>query len=102
MGEKTSTDLSIICPCCSARLLVDTRLGKVVSHEPHPKQATGVPDLDRAGALLREQAARREALFRQSTEDEKIKSQVLERKFAAALEKSKDEPVTKPTRDIDL
>jgi hypothetical protein len=27
---------------------------------------------------------------------------VLERKFAAALEKTKDEPITRPTRDIDL
>lgn len=61
-----------------------------------------MPDLEQAGALLRQQAARREALFKQSTEDEKIKTQLLERKFRDALEKSKDEPVQRPTRDIDL
>jgi hypothetical protein len=52
--------------------------------------------------LLREQRERREAIFKQSTEDEKSKSQLLERKFAEALKKSKDEPVTKPVRDFDL
>jgi hypothetical protein len=52
--------------------------------------------------LLREQAARREAIFRQSAADEKSKPQLLERKFEEALKKSKDQPIEKPTRDIDL
>jgi hypothetical protein len=76
-------------------------LGQVISHEAAPK-TSNAPDLDRVADLLKEQAARREALFKESTEHEKIKSQLLERKFEAALEKSKDEPITKPTRDIDL
>jgi hypothetical protein len=101
MADKKAQDLQVTCPCCSARLTVDTRLGKVISHEAPPK-TTNAPDLEHAAALLREQAARREAMFQQSTENEKIKSQLLERKFEAALEKSKDEPVSKPTRDIDL
>ena len=61
-----------------------------------------MPDLDQAAAILQQQAARREALFKQSTENEKTKSQVLDRIFEAGLEKSKDEPISKPTRDIDL
>ncbi len=102
MTDPAVNDVSIVCPCCGARLTVDVRLARVVSHEPPPKTSGSVPDLDRASALLREQAARREALFRESTQNEKIKSQVLERKFKTALEKSKDQPVGKPTRDIDL
>jgi hypothetical protein len=35
-----------------------------------------MPDLDQAAAILQQQAARREALFKQSTENEKTKSQV--------------------------
>jgi hypothetical protein len=101
MIDSKKTDIVVTCPCCNARLQIDSTLHKVVSHEAPPK-ATNAPDLDRAAALLKEQAARREALFKQSTENEKIKSQLLERKFEAALEKSKDEPVKKPTRDIDL
>jgi predicted amidophosphoribosyltransferase len=94
-------DIHIECPCCGARLVIDAKLGKVISHESPPRQSHA-PDLDHAAALLREQHERREAMFRQSTEDEKTKSQLLERKFAEALKKSKDEPVTKPMRDFDL
>jgi len=101
MTDPKTSDIVLTCPCCNARLTVDPRLRKVISHE-EPPRSSNAPDLDRAAALLREQAAKREALFRQSTENEKIKSQLLERKFEAALEKSKDEPIKKPTRDIDL
>jgi hypothetical protein len=101
MTKPGTSDISIDCPCCGARLNVDPKLRKVVSYEPPPQKHSSL-DLDHAAALLKEQAARREALFKQSAEDFKIQSQVLERKFEAALEKSKDEPVSKPTRDIDL
>jgi hypothetical protein len=94
-------DFTVTCPCCSAKLTIDPDLKKVISHEAPPRQSNA-PDLDHASALLREQAARREALFKQSAENEKIKSQLLDRKFEAALEKSKDEPIQRPTRDIDL
>ena len=101
MAGPKSPDIHIECPCCHARLLIDARLGKVISHEPPPRPKDA-PDLDHAAQLVREQAAKREALFRQSKEDEKHKSELLDRKFAEALKKSKDEPVTRPTRDIDL
>jgi len=101
MSQKRRGDIAVECPCCGARLVVDTNLRKVVDHDaPPPKRST--LDLDNAAALLKEQAVRREALFKKSAEDIKIQSQVLDRKFEAALEKSKYEPVTRPTRDIDL
>ncbi len=56
----------------------------------------------RASQLLRKEAARREAHFQESAEEERIKSQLLERKFEEALRKTKDQPVTRPTREIDL
>jgi hypothetical protein len=94
-------DIAVECPCCGARLTIDPRLRKVLSHDAPPPKRSGL-DLDQAAALLKEQAARREAIFRQSSEDIKSHSQLLDRKFEAALEKSKDEPVTRPTRDFDL
>ena len=101
MAQSKNSTILIECPCCGAHLSIDEKLRKVVSYEaPPPKRNT--LDLDRATALLEEQAARREAIFKQSSEDIKIQSQLLERKFEAALEKSKDEPIEKPTRDIDL
>jgi hypothetical protein len=101
MSQPKSGDVSVECPCCGARLVIDTRLRKVVSYDAPPPKRSAL-DLDQAAALLKEQAARREAIFKQSSEDMKIQSQVLQRKFEAALEKSKDEPISKPTRDIDL
>ena len=101
MARTKTPDIQVDCPCCGTKLTVDPALGKVIAYEAPPKQATG-PDLDHAGSLLKEAAARREALFKQSTENEKTRSQLLERKFEEAFKKSKDEPVTKPTRDIDL
>jgi hypothetical protein len=101
MAQAKNSDISVECPCCSARLTIDGKLRKIISYDaPPPKRNT--LDLGQAADLLKEQAARREAIFKQSSEDVKIQSQVLERKFAAALEKSKDEPIKKPTRDIDL
>ncbi len=101
MANPKKPDINVECPCCRARLVIDAALHKVIAHEA-PAKRTNAPDLDHAASLLREQAERREAIFRQSTEDEKSKSQLLERKFSEALKKSKDEPITKPTRDIDL
>ena len=101
MAQPKNRDLDVECPCCGARLTVDAKLSKVVSYEePPPKRAS--LDLDRAASLLEEQAARREAIFKQSAEDMKTQSELLARKFEAALEKNKDQPIEKPTRDIDL
>jgi len=101
MARTKTPDITVECPCCSAKLTIDPALQKVIAYEEPPKQ-TNAPDLDHATSLLQEAAARREAMFRQSTENEKTRSQVLERKFEEAFKKSKDQPVTKPTRDIDL
>ena len=101
MGPKKSGTISVDCPCCGARLNIDAEFEKVLSHDAPPEQRSGL-DLDHAASLLKEQQDRREAIFRQSSSDLKNQAELLERKFAAALEKSKGEPVEKPTRDIDL
>lgn len=101
MAPHDSARRTVVCPCCGARLRIDLALGKVIAHEPPPAH-TKTPDLDHVAQLLQKQAARREALFRQSAEEEKVKSQVLERKFEEALKQTRDEPVVPPTRDMDL
>ena len=101
MTEIKSGNLTVECPCCGAKLIIDAKLGKVVRHEEPPQKRSSL-DLDNVQNLLTEQARRREEIFRQSSADLKIQSELLDRKFAESLEKSKGEPVTKPTRDIDL
>ena len=90
-----------MCPCCGATLTVDAELGKVLFHLAPPKPDKG-PDLDDAARLLKQEAERREALFRQSADEEKIKSELLDRKFKEAFEKTKDQPTGRPLRDFDL
>lgn len=101
MRRRDPSTVEMTCPCCGARLTVDRELGKVLHHAPPPKSGHA-PDLDHAAQLLEKERARREALFRQSTEETKVKSQLLERKFEEALKHSKDEPITPTPRDIDL
>lgn len=101
MSQNKITNFEVMCPCCGARLTIDAELGKVIAHEPPPKQSKA-PDFDHATELLQKEMARREALFNQSAEDEKVKSKLLDRKFEEGLKKSKDEPVTRPMREIDL
>ncbi len=101
MTRKPPLTIEVECPCCLAKLTVDPELGVVLSHVPPPKPPPSV-DLDDTARLLREQAERVEAKFRQSVEAERTKDDVLERKFAEGLKKAKDKPVEKPIRDFDL
>lgn len=101
MGKKVADSFQLDCPCCQAKLTVDRELGVVLSHIPPPKAPPSV-DLDDTARLLRQQAEAVEAKFRASVEAEKVKEDVLARKFAEGLKKAKDAPVEKPLRDFDL
>ena len=97
---KLKSEFEITCPCCSAALVVDANLQRVVRHSEPPSGPK--PELDDAHRILAEQAARREALFQQSFAAERDKDDALTRRFEEALKQAKQEPVTKPTRDFDL
>jgi len=101
MAQRAHDPFEVTCPCCGSLLRIDSELRKVISHHA-PRRHAKAADIEHAGALLQKDAQRREALFRQSEEAEKVKSQLLERKFAEALDKTKGEPVTRPAREIDL
>ena len=97
---KLKSELEVTCPCCGAVLVVDTNLGRVISHrEP---ERTDKPELHEAARILAAEDARREALFQQSVEAEKGRGDALDRRFEEALRQAKQEPVTRPSRDFDL
>ncbi|HUZ46458.1 MAG TPA: hypothetical protein VMW54_07450 [Terriglobia bacterium] len=100
-GRHERGEIEVECPSCGACLKIDVALGKVIGHELPPRR-TETRSLDQASQMLEKEKARREALFQKSTEAEKTKPDLLQRKFEEALRKSKDEPVTRPFRDIDL
>jgi hypothetical protein len=97
---RLKSEIEVTCPCCQTTLVVDTNLGRIVSHkEP---ERSDKPELSDAQRILAEQAARREAMFQQSVDAEKTRGDVLSKRFEEALRQAKDEPVTKPMRDFDL
>ena len=100
MTARLKSEIEIACPCCQSILVIDTNLGRVVSHS-EPERGDK-PELDDAHRILAEQAARREAVFQQSVDAEKTRGDVLSRRFEEALKQAKQEPITKPTRDFDL
>ncbi|TAM81818.1 MAG: hypothetical protein EPN47_10420 [Acidobacteria bacterium] len=95
------SEIELECPCCGAPLKIDVSLGKAIWHG-QPTSKAVAPDIDHSAQLLEKERARREALFQKSTEDEKSKSQLLEKKFQEALKRSQDEPIVRPPRDFDL
>jgi hypothetical protein len=100
MTARLKSEIEISCPCCQSILVIDTNLGRVVSHS-EPERGDK-PELGDAHRILAEQAARRESIFQQSVDAEKSRGDVLSRRFEEALKQAKQEPITKPTRDFDL
>jgi hypothetical protein len=97
---KLKSELEVTCPCCRSTLVIDTNLGRIVSHR-EPERGDK-PELTDAQRILAAEDARREALFARSVEAEKGRDDALTRRFEEALRQAKQEPVTRPDRDFDL
>ena len=97
---KLKSEIEVACPCCGAALVVDTNLGRVISHK-EPERGDK-PELTQAARILAADEARREALFEQSMQNEKGRDDALSRRFEEALKQASKEPITRPTRDFDL
>ena len=94
------SEVEVVCPCCGTTLVIDTNLGRIVSHaEP---ERGNKPELANAQRILADEAARREAIFQHSVNAEKTRDDDLSRRFEEALKQANQEPITKPTRDFDL
>lgn len=101
MTKHTLEPFDVACPCCQAKLRVDPEFRAVLSFEPPPEERR-VKDLTEAVKGLENEAIQRQAKFEESLKAQKQKKNLLDKKFQEALKKAKDEPITKPTRDIDL
>ena len=101
MGLKDGENLSVTCPCCQAKLVVDPIFGAVLSHEAPVKPGPNV-DLTDAQKILAEQNRQREDKFADSWFQESNKEDILAKKFEEAMKKAKDAPAGKPIRDFDL
>jgi Zn-finger nucleic acid-binding protein len=101
MAKQNNDNLHVICPCCQAKLVVDSVFGAVLSHEAQVKPGPDV-DLTDAQKILAEQNRQREDKFRDSWFQESNKEDILAKKFEEAMKKAKDTPAGKPIRDFDL
>jgi hypothetical protein len=97
---KLKSEIDVTCPCCKSALVIDTNLGRVVSHK-EPERADK-PELSEAARILAAEEARREALFDQSFAAEQGRDDALSRRFEEALKQASKEPITRPARDFDL
>lgn len=97
---KLQSEFEVPCPCCSATLVIDANLRRVVRHEEVSRGDK--PELSQAERILADEAARRDALFAQSFETERNRDDALSRRFEEALKQAEKEPVTKPVRGFDL
>ena len=93
---KLKSELELTCPCCNSVLVVDTNLGRIVSHQ-EPERGDK-PELSDAQRILAAEAARREALFEQSFQNEKTRGDALSKRFEEALKEAEKESVSRPTR----
>ncbi len=92
----------VTCPCCGALLKVDSSTNAVIAHTAAVQPKT-FADMEAAARSMREQDSRRESVFRQSVENQKHASDLLEKKFQEAVKRAKESPDTgKPIRDFDL
>jgi ribulose kinase len=99
---RTETAFEVTCPCCNALLKVDWEERAVIAHTPAVKPKM-FNDIEEAARAMKEQDSRKESIFRQSVENQKHASELLEKKFQEALKKAKESPDTgKPIRDFDL
>lgn len=97
---RLKSEQELLCPCCGATLVLDTNLGRIVSHR-EPERGDK-PELSDAHRILAAEAARREALFEDSVQAEKGRGDALARRFEEALRQANDEPISRPRRDFDL
>jgi hypothetical protein len=92
----------VMCPDCGGMLKVDPVSRSVISHTAAPRKRT-FEDFGQAAKALKDSDARRESIFAQSVQAEKNKDDLMAKRFAEAVKKAKESPLSgKPLRDFDL
>jgi hypothetical protein len=93
---------TVTCPECGGSLTLDPVSRSIISHTAAPRKKT-FEDFGQAAQALKESDARRESIFAQSVNAEKNKEDLMAKRFAEAVKKAKESPLSgKPLRDFDL
>ena len=91
-----SKNFEILCPCCSATLVVDRISGEVLLHKAKETRTTG--SLESMVAGLEAQKSEAAKRFDKQLESQKDRGRILEEKFKEALERAEksDEKYVNP------
>src|SRR5258708_36472664 len=99
---KKCSKLGVTVRCCSALLKIDTETSAVISHVA-AKVPRMVNDIEDAARAMKEQDSRRDSIFRQSVENQKHASDLLEKKLQEAVKKAEESSDTwPPIRELHL
>ncbi len=96
---RLKSEFDAACPCCGATLVIDANLRRIVEHQAPERDDK--PDLTDVQRILQQEQAKREAMFEQSVSAEKTRGDALSKRFEEALQKARQEPITRPQRDQD-
>jgi hypothetical protein len=92
----------VSCPDCGAMLKIDPVTRAIIGHTPVPRKRM-FEDFTDAAKAAREADARRDSIFAQSVDAQKNRDDLMAKKFAEAVKKAKEGPMTeRPLRDFDL
>ena len=92
---------TITCPHCSSQIEIDGEAQLVASCTPPHKPRSTTSIEERLEALEKEKRDARDKMA-EAFRSEQSGARLREEKFRKLLETARDEPVTKPIRDIDL
>ena len=99
---KANPMFEVDCPCCQAKLKIDSETRAVIAHTV-PEKPPAISDLAAEVAKLKGEGARREEVFRKQVEAQKQHGKVLERKFDELFQRAKENPdAPPPVREIDF
>jgi hypothetical protein len=92
--------LTVICPCCEAKLVIDRLTGAILAHE-RPK---GGPAKTLEQAMSEEKKRRQEAedRFAQAVKEHQHRDDLLEKKFQEALKRAEKDGEPPPPRPFEF
>lgn len=96
----SASKLTIVCPCCEARLVVDGDTGAVLSHQtPNRGPAKSFEE-----AVSDDQRRRREAedRFTQAFREHEHRDRILDKKFKEALDRAEKDDSAPPPRPFEF
>ncbi|MDX1501862.1 MAG: hypothetical protein R3325_05825 [Thermoanaerobaculia bacterium] len=97
-----SRKLTVRCPDCSSRLVIDAATGAVLSHRPAERPPAGGRDFDDLFQQMREEKAEAEQVFEREVAAQADRARLLEEKFAEALKRAEENPDERPARPFDF